>query len=130
MKKFNRVVTIVLDSVGVGAMPDAEKYGDTLDNNTIGNISKTVGLEIPNLQKMGMGNITNIETVPPVENPIANYGKMAQIGDGKDTMTGHWEMMGSTLIKGFQQYVDNGFPDELIKEFEELTGRPVICNKA
>ncbi len=128
--KFNRIVTIVLDSVGVGAMPDAESYGDSMDNNTIGNISKAVGLDIPNLQAMGMGNITDIKTVKPLSNVNSNYGKMAQIGDGKDTMTGHWEMMGSTLMTGFQQYVDNGFPEELIKEFEDKTGRKVICNKA
>lgn len=130
MKKFNRIVTIVLDSVGVGAMEDYAKYGDSADNNTIGNISKVAGLNIPNLQSLGMGNITNIKTVPPVDNVIGNYGKMAQIGDGKDTMTGHWEMMGSTLLTGFQQYVDHGFPNELIEEFEALTGRKVICNKA
>ncbi len=130
MNKYNRIVTIVLDSVGVGAMDDCEKYGDTFENNTIANISKNSGLNIPNLQSMGMGNITQIKTVPSIDKPIANYGKMAQIGDGKDTMTGHWEMMGSTLITGFQQYVENGFPDELIQEFENRVGRKVICNKA
>ncbi len=128
--KFNRIVTIVLDSVGIGAMPDAEQYGDLPTNNTLGNISKTVGLDIPNLQAMGLGNITEIETVKPAENPTACFGKMGEKGDGKDTMTGHWEMVGSTLLQGFAQYVDNGFPEEMIKEFEERAGRPVICNKA
>lgn len=130
MKDFNRVVTIVLDSVGIGAMPDCEKFNDTSEVNTLGNISKAVGLELPNLQKLGLGNIAPIKTVPPVEKPLANYGKMAELGNGKDTLTGHWEMMGLTCHTGFNNYVENGFPEELISEFERLTGRGVLANKA
>ncbi len=128
MKTYNRIVTIVLDSVGIGQAPDAAEFGD-YGVNTLGNISEKVGLELPNLQKMGLGNINYIKTVPPVENPTACYGKMQEVGDGKDTMTGHFEMMGATLHQGFTQFVENGFPVELIEEFEKRTGRKVIANK-
>ncbi|MGL5021068.1 MAG: phosphopentomutase [Mycoplasmatales bacterium] len=129
MNKFNRIAVIVLDSVGIGEAIDAAKFGD-FDVNTLGNISKKTGLKIPNLQKMGLGNINHIDTVPKSDVPSANYGKMLPIGDGKDTMTGHWEMMGVTVHQGFRQYVKKGFPEELISKFEELTGRKIICNKA
>ena len=126
--KFNRIIIIVLDSVGIGQAPDCEKFGD-IGVNTLGNISEKVGLNLPNLQKMGLGNINYIKTVLPVEKPIANFGKMQEVSNGKDTMTGHWEMMGVTLKNGFKQYVKNGFPQELIEEFEKRTKRKVIGNK-
>ena len=128
MKKFNRINVIVLDSVGIGQMPDCEKYGDS-GVNTLGNISHEVGLEMPNMAKLGLGNINYIKTVLPSELPSSNFTKMNEVADGKDTLTGHWEMMGCTLKKGFKQFVDNGFPEELIKEFEKRTGRGVIANK-
>ncbi|MGL4589028.1 MAG: phosphopentomutase [Mycoplasmatales bacterium] len=129
MNKYQKICVIVLDSVGIGQAPDAPEFGD-VGVNTLGNISEKVGLQVPNLQKLGLGNINYLKTVLPASKPLANYGKMQEIGDGKDTMTGHWEMMGSTLIKGFQQFVDNGFPQDLIDEFSRLTGRPVLANKA
>lgn len=128
MQKFNRIITIILDSVGIGQCPDSDKFND-YGVNTLGNISEKVGLELPNLQKMGLGNISYIKTVPPVEKPTANYGKMREVGDGKDSVTGHWEMMGVTLEKGFKQYIENGFPQELVDKFVELTGRGVLANK-
>lgn len=128
MKKFNRIITIVLDSVGIGQCPDSDQYGD-FGVNTLGNISNTVGLELPNLGKMGLGNINYIKTVPPVEHPTANFGKMREVGNGKDTMTGHWEMMGVTLFNGFKQYVKDGFPQELVDEFTKRVGRGVLANK-
>lgn len=129
MNKYKRIITIVLDSVGIGALPDAEKYNDEPTVNTLDNISKTVGLELPNLQKMGLGNIAPIETVAKLETVDANYTKMIEQADGKDTLTGHWEMMGCTLTKGFDQYVKSGFPDGIISEFERRTGRKVLANK-
>lgn len=128
MKKFNRIVTIVLDSVGIGQAPDSYKFND-YGVNTLGNISEKVGLELPNLEKLGLGNISYIKTVPPVEHPLANYGKMQEVGAGKDSISGHWEMMGVTLEKSFKQYIENGFPEELVKEFESRTGRGVLANK-
>ncbi len=128
MNKYNRIITIVLDSVGIGQAPDADKFGD-FGVNTLGNISEKVGLNVPNLAKMGLGNINYLKTVAPSLKPTANFGKMQEVGDGKDTMTGHWEMMGATLHTGFRQYIKNGFPEELITEFENRTGRKVIANK-
>lgn len=128
MKNYKRIITVVLDSVGIGQAPDAEKFGD-YGVNTLGNISEQVGLSVPNLQKLGLGNISYLKTVPPVAKPTAYFGKMQEVGDGKDTMTGHWEMMGATVHKGFEQFVKNGFPQELISEFERRTNRKVIANK-
>ena len=125
---FNRINIIVLDSVGIGEAPDAEKFGD-FGVNTLGNISKQVGLKMPNLEKMGLGNIATIETIKPVEKPTANYGKMQEVGNGKDTMTGHWEMMGVTLHEGFRQFIESGFPIELVEEFEKRVGRKVLANR-
>lgn len=129
MSKYNRVITIVMDSVGIGQAPDCERFGD-IGVNTLGNISETAGLNIPNLQQLGLGNINYLKTVPPVANPTANYGKMQEVGDGKDTLTGHLEMMGNTLHVGFKQYVENGFSDELLAEFSKRVNRGVLANKA
>lgn len=128
MKKFNRIAIVVLDSAGIGQLPDCQEFGDT-GVNTLGNISNTVGLNLPNMQAMGLGNIGYLKTVLPVVNPTAMVGKMAEVGQGKDTLTGHWEMMGNTLHDGFNQFTDNGFPHEVISEFEERTGRKVLFNK-
>ena len=104
MKKYNRIFVVVMDSLGVGAMPDAEKFGD-VDVNTLGHISESVDtFEIPNLQKLGMANLTPLRQVPQVEHPFAYYGKLREKSNGKDTMTGHWEMMGLEITKPFQTF--------------------------
>ncbi len=119
---------MVLDSVGIGEAEDSKDFGD-FGVNTLANISKKEGLNMPNLKKLGLGNIEDIKTIGKEENPIAYYTKMQEKANGKDTLAGHWEMMGVTLKKGFDVYVKKGFPDELIKEFEEATGRKVLANK-
>lgn len=128
MKKIERATIIVLDSLGVGASPDADKYGD-VGSNTLGHIAlATGGLNLPNLEKMGLGNIIEILGVKKVENPIGNYGKAQEKAIGKDTTTGHWEIAGIVTEKGFPTYA-NGFSEIVIKKIEEKTGRKVLCNK-
>ncbi len=128
MQNFNRVVIIVIDSLGAGALPDADKYGD-VGSNTLGNLSKAVGgLKIPNLQKLGLGNIISIEGVPPVEAPLAAFGKMAEASAGKDTTTGHWEISGMILDKPFPVF-PHGFPGQIIAEFESRIGRKTLGNE-
>lgn len=125
---INRVIWIVLDSVGMGALPDAEKYGD-IGSNTIGNISRTVGgLNIPNMVHLGLGNIDYIENIEKTKNPIGCYGRFAEQSDGKDTTTGHWEMTGVCLQKPFPTY-PNGFPKEIVAAFEDAIGKKMIGNK-
>lgn len=124
---YKRIFLIVLDSLGIGELPDADKYND-VGSNTILNISKKMKLNIPNLKALGYGNIGRIENVPPVKNPKAVYTKMAEASLGKDTMTGHWEMMGLYIDTPFQTFTDTGFPDELIKELEEKTGYKTMGN--
>ncbi|QWC00644.1 phosphopentomutase [Mycoplasmatota bacterium] len=128
--KFKRVFLIVIDSVGVGEMPDAKKFGDE-GANTIGNLAKaTGGVHLPILESFGYGNLTDILGVSPVDQPKANTTKMAEISNGKDTMTGHWEIMGIKTVKPFKTFTDTGFPKELIDKIEELSGRKVIGNIA
>ena len=128
--KFKRVFLIVIDSVGVGEMPDAEKFGDS-GADTIGNLSRAVGgIKLPTLQSFGYGNLTKILGVPPVEKPRANTTKMAELSNGKDTMTGHWELMGIRTTQPFQTFTDTGFPADLISEIEKLSGRKVVGNKS
>jgi phosphopentomutase len=130
--KYKRIFTIVLDSMGIGAMPDCEKFGDS-NVDTLGHISKfrgTKGFKIPNLQKLGLANLKQLTQVPPVKNPEGYFCAMNELSNGKDTMTGHWEMMGIKTTKPFITFTDNGFPPELIKELEEQTGHIVIGNKA
>lgn len=130
MGKYKRIFTIVIDSLGIGAMPDSEKFGD-IGVNTLGHISESVNeFKIPNLQKLGMANLTKLKQVEEIENPIACYTRVLEESNGKDTMTGHWEMMGLKTEKPFKTFTDTGFPDELIKELEEKTGRKVIGNKS
>ena len=130
MKKINRVFVVVMDSLGVGDMADSSKYGD-VGVNTLGHISESVdGFHIPNLQKMGMANITPLKQVPAVERPLGYYAKMNEKSLGKDTMTGHWELMGLEIKVPFKTFDQNGFPEELIKALEERTGRKVIGNKS
>lgn len=128
MKDFTRVFLIILDSVGMGEMPDAEKFGDK-GAHTLGHIAeKKGGLHMPNMQKLGLGNIETIKGIPPVEHPKAYYTKMAEASDGKDTMTGHWEFMGLKITKPFQVFPE-GFPSELLDELTRRTGRKIIGNK-
>ena len=130
MKKINRVFVVVMDSLGVGDMADSSNYGD-VGVNTLGHISESVdGFHIPNLQKMGMANITPLKQVPAVERPLGYYAKMNEKSLGKDTMTGHWELMGLEIKVPFKTFDQNGFPEELIKALEERTGRKVIGNKS
>ncbi|XFA99383.1 phosphopentomutase [Candidatus Izemoplasma sp. B36] len=128
--KFKRVFLIVIDSVGVGEMPDAEKFGD-LGANTIGNLAKaTGGVYLPTLESFGYGNLTRIEGVAPVEHPKANVTKMAELSNGKDTLTGHWEIMGVRTRKPFKTFTETGFPEALLKQIEEVTGRKIVGNKS
>lgn len=124
---IKRVFLIVLDSVGIGAAPDANEYGD-LGAHTLGNIAKSMDLKIPNLQQLGLGNIECIKGVEPVEDPKAVYTKMQEASLGKDTMTGHWELMGLYIDTPFKTFTDTGFPTELISELEQKTNRKVIGN--
>ncbi|WP_028987305.1 phosphopentomutase [Thermicanus aegyptius] len=125
--RFSRIFCIVLDSVGIGALPDAKEYGDE-GVNTLGHIASEVGLSLPHLARLGLGNIAPIEGIPPVSTPAAHFGKMAEASVGKDTTTGHWELMGLKVEIPFKTY-PNGFPKELIQQFEKETGRKVIGNK-
>lgn len=125
---FNRVHLIVLDSVGIGESPDAHLFGDE-GANTLGHIaSEMKGLHMPNMEKLGLSHIREIEGVSKVEEPLAMYGKMQEASVGKDTMTGHWELMGLNIDTPFKVYPE-GFPTALIAELEERTGRKVIGNK-
>lgn len=124
-----RVVLIVLDSVGVGALPDAADYGDE-GSNTLGNIAKYVGgLSLPNMQKWGLGNIIDILGVPPASIPQGAFGKMAEKSVAKDTTSGHWELAGLIVERPFPLY-PNGFPEEIISAVEREIGRKVIGNIA
>lgn len=119
---MKRAIIIVIDSMGIGAMADCEEYQDGKDCNTLCNIAKSVGgLNLPNMQKLGLGNLADIEGVSPIERPIAQYGIMEEKSKGKDTTTGHWELMGLILDEPFKTYPD-GFPPELNKKFIEQTG--------
>lgn len=130
VKKYKRIFTIVIDSLGAGAMPDAAEYGDA-GTDTLGHISESVdSFVIPNLQKLGMANLHSLKQVEAVEKPLAHYGKLREASTGKDTMTGHWEMMGLHITKPFKTFTDTGFPPELIAELEKRTGHKVIGNKA
>ncbi|MCI7078443.1 MAG: phosphopentomutase [Veillonellaceae bacterium] len=129
-KKYKRIFTIVIDSLGAGAMPDAAEYGDA-GTDTLGHISESVdSFVIPNLQKLGMANLHPLKQVEAVAKPLGHYGKLREASTGKDTMTGHWEMMGLHITKPFKTFTDTGFPQELIAELEKRTGHKVIGNKA
>ena len=105
---FKRIHLVVLDSVGIGQAPDADKFGD-VGANTLGNIAKTAGLSLPHLQQMGLGNIAPLPGIDPVTSPTAYYTKLQEQSVGKDTMTGHWEIMGLRIDKPFQVF-PHGFP--------------------
>lgn len=128
--KFNRVINIVMDSVGIGAAHDAEKYGD-LNTDTFGNTAKAVGgLNMPNMEKLGLGNLHEVMGVSSVDEPQAYYQRLVEASNGKDTMTGHWEMMGLYIDKPFITFTETGFPDDLIEALERETGYGIIGNKA
>jgi len=128
MKMTNRVILFIMDSVGVGALPDAEKFGDK-GVNTLGHIAEQYKeFNIPNLRQLGVGNIAGLEAIEPVENPIGSYGKADEVSNGKDTTTGHWELVGLNTQEPFNTYPD-GFPPEVIDEFEKQVGRKILCNK-
>ena len=130
MQKYNRIFVIVMDSLGVGAMKDSEEFGD-VGVNTLQHISESVDtFEIPNLQKLGLANLCALRHVKPQERPMAYYTKLNETSKGKDTMTGHWEIMGLETKKPFKTFSENGFPPELIEELERRTGRKVIGNKS
>lgn len=119
---MKRAILIVIDSMGIGAMPDAPDYGDTLECNTLCNVAKfNKGLNVPNFEKLGLGNIKEIEGIKSVKNPLASYGIMKEISQGKDTTTGHWEMAGLILDEPFKVY-PQGFPPEVTEAFIKITG--------
>lgn len=127
MTKFKKMHVIVMDSVGIGEAPDAKSFGDE-GSHTLGHIAEHMdGMYIPNLTKMGLGNIAPLHKVDVVEAPTAFYGKMQEASVGKDTMTGHWEMMGLNIDKPFKVYPE-GFPQSLLDELERRTGRKILCN--
>ncbi len=125
---FKRVTWIVLDSVGIGEMPDAAAYGD-VGSDTLGNIARLRTLSLPNLANLGLGNIKPLPHIGPVEHPRAAYGRCALASPGKDTTTGHWEMAGIHLEKPFPVY-PRGFPPAIMDEFESRIGRKSLGNKA
>ena len=130
MKEYKRVFVIVIDSLGIGAMPDGEKFGD-VGVNTLGHISESVeNFRIPTLQKLGMANLTPLRQVPAVDEPLGYQAALRERSNGKYTMTGHWEIMGIETKKPFKTFTEHGFPKELIEELEKRTGHKVIGNKS
>lgn len=130
IKKYKRIFTIVIDSLGAGALPDAADYGDS-GTDTLGHISQSVSsFHIPNLQKLGLANLHPLKQVPSVERPLGYYSYLYEASTGKDTMTGHWEMMGLHITTPFRTFTEHGFPKELIDELSARTGRVIIGNKS
>ena len=128
--RFKRVFTIVLDSMGIGAMDDSERFGD-VGVDTLGHISQIIEeFKIPNLQKLGLANLKELKQVEPVDRPLGYYFAMNEMSNGKDTMTGHWEMMGIHTTKPFVTFTETGFPEELISELESRFGKKIIGNKS
>ena len=130
MGKYKRIFTIVIDSLGVGALPDAGDYGD-VGTDTLGHISQHIDeFNIPNLQKIGIANLHPLKQVNAVENPKGYYTYLHELSNGKDTMTGHWEMMGLHITTPFKTFTETGFPKELLDELSARTGRVIIGNKS
>lgn len=130
MGKYKRIFVVVLDSLGIGAVEDSPEYGD-VGVDTLGHIAREVpGLKIPNLKKLGMVNLHPLEGMEPAEHPLGRYMRLKERSRGKDTMTGHWEMMGLLVTTPFQTFTSHGFPKELIDELEKRTGRKIIGNKS
>ena len=129
-KKYRRIFTIVVDSCGIGGAKDAERFGDA-GTDTLGHIAETVGnLSIPNMQKLGIANLKELKNIAPVEKPMGYFTRLSEASNGKDTMTGHWEMMGLHITKPFLTFTEHGFPKELIDELEKRCGKRVIGNKS
>lgn len=124
---FKRVHLVVMDSVGIGEAPDSEKFGD-VGSDTLGHIAKEAGLAIPNLEKLGLGTIAPLHGVAAIKDHLGYATKLEETSVGKDTMTGHWEIMGLDIQKPFRVFPD-GFPAELLKQIEDFSGRKVVCNK-
>lgn len=130
MKKYRRIFTVVVDSLGAGAAPDAKAYGDE-GADTLGHIADSMEtFTIPHLQKLGLANLHPLKQVEPVEKPEGYYTYLYEASTGKDTMTGHWEMMGLYITKPFQTFTETGFPKELLEELSRRTGRTIIGNKS
>lgn len=128
--KYNRIFTIVIDSLGIGAAADAAAYGDA-GTDTLGHIAqRTAHFKLPNLQKLGIANLHSLHGVAPAPNPTGYYAQLHEASTGKDTMTGHWEMMGLHITKPFQTFTETGFPKELLDELSARTGRVIIGNKS
>jgi phosphopentomutase len=124
----DRVILIVLDSVGIGELPDARTYGDT-GSDTLGNIARRIPLRVPNLRRLGLARVAAINAIDPEPVPIGAYGRMAEASPGKDSVTGHWELMGLVLDRPFPVF-PGGFPKELMQEFERRIGRQSLANRA
>lgn len=130
MKKFKRVFVIVIDSFGIGAMPNAVEYGDE-GSDTCGHIDESVSeFKIPNLAKLGLGRLHPLKHVPYNGKIVGYQARLMEASAGKDTMTGHWELMGLHVAKPFQTFTETGFPKELIEELSERTGHTIIGNKS
>ncbi|MEG0591830.1 MAG: phosphopentomutase [Coprobacillus sp.] len=130
MKQYKRIFLIVLDSLGVGEAHDADKYGD-VDSNTLKHIcTKVNGLNVPNMEGMGLGSIGQFEGIAKLKKQLGYTARLEEVSNGKDTMTGHWEMMGLKINEPFQTFTETGFPDEFIHIFEEKTGRKCVGNYA
>jgi len=126
--QYKRIFLVVMDSVGIGEAKDAERFGDK-GSNTLGHIAERMnGLHMPNMAKLGLSNIEPVGGIEKADSPLAFYTKMQEASNGKDTMTGHWEIMGLNIKTPFKVFPD-GFPDELLAELEEKTGRKIIGNK-
>ena len=125
-KKYRRIFTIVVDSCGIGGAKDAERFGDA-GTDTLGHIAETVGnLSIPNMQKLGIANLKELKNIAPVEKPMGYFTRLSEASNGKDTMTGHWEMMGLHITKPFLTFTEHGFPKDLIDELENMYIRDVL----
>lgn len=125
---MKRVVAIVIDSGGVGALADAAQYGDAPGADTIGNVARYVGtLRLPNFERLGLGALTEIRGVPPVTQPVARVARLSERSRGKDTITGHWEMMGIVTERAFPTYPD-GFPEDVVQRFTAIAGKPPLAN--
>ncbi len=130
MKKYKRIFVVVIDSLGIGAMPDAERFGD-IGVNTLGHISGAVDtFRIPHMQSLGLADLTPLRQVAAVGDPLGYQGILREKSNGKDTMTGHWEMMGIETRTPFKTFTEDGFPQELIRELEKRTGHKVIGNRS
>ena len=127
MRHIDRVVLVVLDSVGIGALPDAARYGDQ-GSDTLGNLCRQAGLRVPTLQRLGLGNIRPLDGVPAADPPLASYGRMREASPGKDSVTGHWELAGLVLERAFPTFPE-GFPRDVIDRLEAAIGRGTLGNE-